>query len=74
MVKDDEKIKSVRNIIAARGFSIWYFLLLGILLYRQLILRQPISQYGDIAAVFLPSAPSMSPSATLPAVCFPAVP
>ena len=26
--------------------------MLAILLYRQLILRQPISQYGDIAAVF----------------------
>jgi uncharacterized membrane protein YkvI len=49
---NDERIKRVRNRISARGFGIWYFLLLISLLYRQFILNQSVEEYWDIALIF----------------------
>jgi hypothetical protein len=48
----DERISRVKNRIAARGFGIWYVLLLIALLYIQFYLRQPVSEYWDIALIF----------------------
>lgn len=48
----DERISQVKNRIAARGFGIWYILLLIVLLYRQFYLGQPASEYWDIALIF----------------------
>lgn len=45
----DERINQVKNRVAARGFGIWYILLLIALLYRQFYLRQPLNEYWDIA-------------------------
>jgi hypothetical protein len=48
----DERINGVRSRIAARGFGIWYVLLLTALLYRQFYLGQPVSEYWDMALIF----------------------
>ncbi|MEJ2559057.1 MAG: hypothetical protein P8186_23145 [Anaerolineae bacterium] len=48
----DERINGVRRRIAARGFGIWYVLLLLALLYRQFYLGQPVSDYWDMALIF----------------------
>jgi hypothetical protein len=48
----DERIRLSKRHIASQGFGIWYILLIGSLLYRQFILRQPIDQYWDIVATF----------------------
>ena len=48
----DERISRVKNRIAARGFGIWYVLLLITLLYRQFYLGQPLNEYWDIALIF----------------------
>ncbi|MEJ2263043.1 MAG: hypothetical protein P8X95_06330 [Anaerolineales bacterium] len=51
MIKD-ERISSVKNRVAARGFGIWYILLLIALLYRQFYLGQSVSKYWDLALIF----------------------
>lgn len=48
----DERIKRTQNRIAARGFGLWYILLLIALLYRQFYLGQPASEYWDVALIF----------------------
>jgi hypothetical protein len=48
----DERISRVKNRVAARGFGIWYILLLFALLYRQFYLGQPLNEYWDIALIF----------------------
>jgi hypothetical protein len=48
----DERISQARRHIATTGFGIWYVLLLGMLLYRQFVLRQPWHEYWDIALAF----------------------
>jgi uncharacterized membrane protein len=48
----DERISQARRRIAANGFGIWYILLLGMLIYRQFYLRQPLNEYWDIALTF----------------------
>jgi hypothetical protein len=52
MMMKDERINGVRRRIAARGFGIWYVLLLLALLYRQFYLGQPVSDYWDMALIF----------------------
>ena len=47
----DERIKRTQNRIAARGFWLWYILLLAALLYRQFYLGQPVSEYWDLALI-----------------------
>jgi hypothetical protein len=49
---DDERIIQSRNRIAAGGFTIWYLLLLGMLIYRQFYLGQTWDEYWDIALTF----------------------
>lgn len=51
MIKD-ERISNVKNRVAARGFGIWYILLLIALLYRQFYLGQSVSEYWDLAMIF----------------------
>lgn len=51
-MKDERIIQSRKN-IASKGFTIWYFMLLAALLYRQFYLKQSFSEYWDIAVVFL---------------------
>jgi uncharacterized membrane protein len=48
----DERISQARRRIAANGFGIWYILLLGMLIYRQFYLRQPLNEYWDIVLTF----------------------
>jgi len=48
----DERISQARRHIAANGFGIWYVLLLGMLIYRQFYLRQPLNEYWDIVLTF----------------------
>ena len=48
----DERISQARRRIAANGFGIWYIILLGMLIYRQFYLRQPLNEYWDIALTF----------------------
>ena len=48
----DERISQARRHIAATGFAIWYYLLLGMLIYRQFYLGQPWNEYWDIALAF----------------------
>jgi hypothetical protein len=48
----DERISQARRRIAAGGFGIWYILLLGMLIYRQFYLGQPLNEYWDIALTF----------------------
>ena len=48
----DERISQARRRIAAGGFAIWYYLLLGMLIYRQFYLGQPWNEYWDIALTF----------------------
>ncbi len=52
----DERIQTTRRRIAAQAFGLWYILLLATLLYRQVYLRQPVSEYWDIGLVFLVGA------------------
>jgi hypothetical protein len=51
MIKD-ERISKAQNRIAARGFGIWYILLLAALLYRQFYLGQSVREYWDLAVIF----------------------
>ena len=48
----DERIQTTANRVAARGFIIWYFLMLISLYYRTLILKQHIRDFWDIFAIF----------------------
>ena len=48
----DERISQARRRIAAGGFGIWYYLLLGMLIYRQFYLGQPWNEYWDIVLTF----------------------
>jgi len=48
----DERIQTTVNRCAARGFCIWYVLMLISLYYRMLILKQHIRDYWDIFAIF----------------------
>ena len=48
----DERIRETKNRIAARGFGIWYVLLLAVLLYRQFYLGQDPREYWDFALIF----------------------
>jgi len=48
----DERISQARRRIAANGFGIWYILLLGMLIYRQFYVGQPLNEYWDIALTF----------------------
>jgi hypothetical protein len=48
----DERISGDRNRIAARGYLIWYVMLLAALLYRQFYLHQALSEYWDLALTF----------------------
>ena len=48
----DERISGAKRRIAARGFGIWYILILIALLYRQFYLGQPAREYLDIALIF----------------------
>ncbi len=51
MIKD-ERIRETINRYAARGFFMWYFLLLIVLLYRQFYLKQPVSEFLDLGIIF----------------------
>ena len=51
MIKD-ERIRTTMQRFSAHGFILWYVMLLADLLYRQLYLHQPVSEYGDIALIF----------------------
>ena len=48
----DERIQTTVNRFAARGFFIWYLLMLISLYYRMLILKQHIRDFWDIFAIF----------------------
>ncbi len=48
----DERIQATANRTAARGFFIWYALLLISMYYRMLILKQHTRDYWDIVAIF----------------------
>ena len=48
----DERIQTTVNRIAARGFAIWYVLMLISMYYRFLILKQHIRDFWDICAIF----------------------
>lgn len=48
----DERISGATRRIAARGFGMWYILMLIALLYRQFYLGQPVSEYWDIGLIF----------------------
>ena len=52
----DERIKTVRNRIAAGGFFIMYSLLLIDLLYRQYYLKQSPDDYWDILMIWFASS------------------
>ncbi len=49
----DERIQSTINRFAARGFNIWFWLLLVSICYRLLILKQHPRDYWDIFAILL---------------------
>jgi hypothetical protein len=49
----DERIQLTSNRFAASVFLIWYYLLSISLVYRTFILKQPPSQWWDIAAIWL---------------------
>ena len=51
-MKKDERIQTTVNRFAARGFVIWYVLMLISLDYRLLILKQHPREIWDIAAIF----------------------
>lgn len=48
----DERIQDETRRIGSRVFSLWYYLLMASLLYRQFYLRQSLDQYWDIALIF----------------------
>jgi hypothetical protein len=48
----DERIQATRNRFAARGFFIWFFLMLISLEYRRLILKQHPRDFWDIFAIW----------------------
>ena len=48
----DERISQARRHVTATGYGIWYILLLAMLIYRQVFLGQPLSEYWDIALTF----------------------
>ena len=48
----DERIQTTLNRFAARGFCIWYVLMMVSMYYRLLILKQHIRDLWDIFAVF----------------------
>jgi len=49
----DERIETTRNRVAARGFIILYFLMMIVLDYRVLILKQPLRDYWDFFAIWV---------------------
>ncbi|MBT7914087.1 hypothetical protein HN588_09280 [Candidatus Bathyarchaeota archaeon] len=48
----DERIQATYHQWSARGFLVWYWLLLIDLLYRQFYLHQPVREYWDLGAIF----------------------
>ncbi len=51
-MKNDERIQATVNRNAAIGFRIWYGLLSISVCYRVLVLKQPPSQWWDIAVIW----------------------
>ena len=52
-MEQDERILLTRNIIKARGYTIWLVLLQLDFLYRVAYLKQPISQNLDLLFIFV---------------------
>ena len=48
----DERIQTALNRFAARGFCIWYVLMMIAVYYRMLILKQHPREWWDIFAIF----------------------
>jgi len=51
-MKTDERLTSVINRSASKGFYLWYVLIMAILLYRQFWLKQNIEEFIDIGIIF----------------------
>lgn len=53
MTMRDERIQSVLHRSRSTGFAIFFFGMLAIFVFRQLYLRQSVSEYGDFFLVWI---------------------